>query len=90
MATMTVSLPDPMKDWVEELVSKGDFASSSDYVRAVIRRDRELREPNYQMTLEELRQLLEDSEASGISPRTVTEIFEAAKQAVAERRARFG
>lgn len=41
MATMTVSLPYPMKEWVEAQVRSGEYASSSDDVRDLIRRDRE-------------------------------------------------
>ncbi|MEO0653969.1 MAG: type II toxin-antitoxin system ParD family antitoxin [Pseudomonadota bacterium] len=41
MATMNVSLPDPMKDWVEDRTKDGRFANSSDYVRHLIRRDQE-------------------------------------------------
>ncbi len=44
MATMTVSLPDPMKDWIEAQISRGDYASVSDYVRDLVRRDRDRRE----------------------------------------------
>ncbi|MEX0305214.1 MAG: type II toxin-antitoxin system ParD family antitoxin [Leisingera sp.] len=39
MATMNVSLPDQMKDWVEEQARTGTYANSSDYVRDLIRRD---------------------------------------------------
>ncbi|MDB5528049.1 MAG: type toxin-antitoxin system ParD family antitoxin [Devosia sp.] len=90
MATMTVSLPDPMKDWIEEQVKRGDYASTSDYVRDAVRRDRDRRDPNYQYTLEEFQQMLEDSANSGISEKTPKEIFEEARQLVAARRARFG
>lgn len=90
MATMTVSLPDPMKDWIEEQVKTGAYSTASDYVRDAVRRDRDRRDPNYQMTIEDLRQLLDDSEASGISTKTPAEIFEEAKRLVAQRRARFG
>ncbi|MEO1153871.1 MAG: type II toxin-antitoxin system ParD family antitoxin [Pseudomonadota bacterium] len=41
MATMNVSLPDPMKDWVEGQTKDGRFANSSDYVRHLIRLDQE-------------------------------------------------
>jgi antitoxin ParD1/3/4 len=87
MATMTVSLPDPMKDWVEKLVEQGGYASTSDYVRDAIRRDRERREPEYQMTLDELKQMFEDSRRSGISTRTTSEVFEDARRYVARKRA---
>jgi len=40
MATMNVSLPDPMKAWVEERMKDGRFSNTSDYVRHLIRRDR--------------------------------------------------
>ena len=44
MTTMNVSLPDAMKDWVEECVKSGRYANASDYVRDLIRRDQEKRE----------------------------------------------
>jgi antitoxin ParD1/3/4 len=39
MVTMNISLPDPMKSWVEEQARSGRYANSSDYVRDLIRRD---------------------------------------------------
>lgn len=39
MATMNISVPDPMKDWVQSQIDEGKYASSSDYVRDLIRRD---------------------------------------------------
>jgi antitoxin ParD1/3/4 len=39
MATMNVSLPDPMKDWVEEQIKGGTYANASDYIRDLIRHD---------------------------------------------------
>ncbi|MEO0918751.1 MAG: type II toxin-antitoxin system ParD family antitoxin [Pseudomonadota bacterium] len=41
MATMNVSLPDQMKDWVESRAAHGRFSNSSDYVRSLIRQDQE-------------------------------------------------
>ena len=41
MATMNVSLPDPMKDWVEQQTQGGRYANASDYVRELIRRDQD-------------------------------------------------
>lgn len=41
MATMNVSLPDQMKDWVEDQLKDGTFSNTSDYVRHLIRRDQE-------------------------------------------------
>ena len=41
MATMNISLPDPMKNWIEEHLKDGTFSNSSDYVRHLIRKDQE-------------------------------------------------
>lgn len=41
MATMNVSLPDRMKDWVEAQAATGRYANASDYVRDLIRKDQE-------------------------------------------------
>jgi len=38
---MNISLPDPMKSWVENQSRSGRYANSSDYVRDLIRRDRQ-------------------------------------------------
>ncbi|MET0240820.1 MAG: type II toxin-antitoxin system ParD family antitoxin [Sphingobium sp.] len=39
MATMNVSLPDPLRDYVQNRIDSGHYASVSDYVRDLIRRD---------------------------------------------------
>ena len=39
MASMNVSVPDLMRDWVQSRIESGQYASVSDYVRALIRRD---------------------------------------------------
>lgn len=41
MATMNISLPDTMKQWVEQQGLSGRYSNSSDYVRDLIRRDHE-------------------------------------------------
>ena len=40
-ATMNISLPEPLKDHVRAQVATGDYANPSDYVRALIRADRQ-------------------------------------------------
>ncbi len=44
MATMNISLPNPMRDWVDQQVQGGRYSNNSDYVRDLIRRDQELRD----------------------------------------------
>lgn len=44
MATMNVSLPAPMKEWVERRAESGRYGNASDYVRDLIRRDQQRQE----------------------------------------------
>lgn len=41
MATMNISLPDAMRDWVEKQLESGLYANNSDYVRDLIRKDQQ-------------------------------------------------
>ena len=40
MATMNISLPDDMKDWIDAQAKAQGFATNSEYVRAMIRERR--------------------------------------------------
>ena len=39
MTSMNVSLPDQMKDWVENKINAGQYHNASEYVRDLIRKD---------------------------------------------------
>ena len=70
MASMNVSLPDPMRDWVQERIESGQYASVSDYVRDLIRHD--------QQTADQRQALVEaliEGERSGVSPLKVPDIL---------------
>ncbi|MBN9479938.1 MAG: type II toxin-antitoxin system ParD family antitoxin [Bordetella sp.] len=41
MSTMNISLPDPMKAFVDEQVAERGYGSSSEYVRDLIRKDKD-------------------------------------------------
>lgn len=71
MATMNVSLPDQMKDWIDSRVDGGSYSTASDYVRDLVRRDRDLQEK-----LTRLNELLAEGEASGISSRSPRAIID--------------
>ena len=60
MATMNISLPQQMKDWVEAQTADGKYANSSDYVRDLIRRDAEKR-----AKIAAMQDKLDEGEASG-------------------------
>jgi len=41
MSTMNISLPNSLKTFVDEQVSQGGYGTSSEYVRELIRKDRD-------------------------------------------------
>lgn len=66
-------MPDPMREWIEHRIKDGEYASTSDYLRDLVRRDRErLRHP--ELTIEQLRQIVLDARQSGLSARSTAEI----------------
>lgn len=73
MATMNVSLPDAMKDWVEGQAQTGRYSNASDYVRDLIRRDQERADK-----IAAMQSLVDRSLASGISAESVEDIFDQA------------
>lgn len=75
MATMNVSLPDPMKDWVEAQAQTGRYSNASDYIRDLIRRDQERADK-----LAELQRLITEGLESGVSTRSASEVLEAARK----------
>ncbi len=60
MATMNVSLPDQMKDWVENQAQSGRYSNSSDYVRDLIRKDQERA-----LKIASMQKLIDEGLASG-------------------------
>jgi len=76
MGTMNISLPDPMKSWVEDQAKSGRYANSSDYVRDLIRRDRARHEATA-----ELQAAIDDGLASGPATSIDREAFKARMRA---------
>lgn len=68
MATMNISLPDEMKDWVDSQVATGQYTGASDYIRDVLRRE--------QAMLARLQDIVDDAEASGFVDMTPGQLFE--------------
>jgi len=59
MSTMNVSLPDELRSYVDEQVNDGEYGSTSEYVRDLIRRDK---------NRQQLRRVLLDGAASSPGP----------------------
>lgn len=43
MTSLNISLPDPLKAYVEDRVASGDFGTPSEFIRNLIRQDKERR-----------------------------------------------
>jgi len=43
MTSLNISLPDPLRAYVEERVASGDFGTPSEFIRNLIRQDKEQR-----------------------------------------------
>lgn len=78
MATMNVSLPDAMKEWVEAQAGTGRYSNASDYVRDLIRRDQERADK-----VAELQKLITEGVESGISTRSIADVLQDARERVA-------
>ena len=85
MTTMTISLPDQMKRWIDARVEAGDYASASDYMRDLVRRDRARREwAGKVYSVDELRDLLAEARAGGASKLSVSDIRETGRRIAAQ------
>jgi antitoxin ParD1/3/4 len=65
MAQINISLPDALKHWADMRVSDGDYSSTSDYVRDLVRRDR-----MYAERMVEFRAAIDSGYASGFRETT--------------------
>lgn len=83
MATMNVSLPDPMKDWVDAQARSGRYSNASDYVRDLIRRDQERAGKRA-----EFQKLIDAGLESGVGDRSMEEIRDDARTEVAKAKRR--
>jgi|HubBroStandDraft_1064217.scaffolds.fasta_scaffold2906753_1 antitoxin ParD1/3/4 len=63
MASMNISVPDAMREWVQSRIESGEYASVSDYVRDLIRRDQNTQARR--LSVDDIRQTIEEGRASG-------------------------
>lgn len=73
MATMNVSLPHPMKEWVEAQAKTGRYSNASDYVRDLIRKD-QMRSDK----IAAMQHFVDEGLQSGAGTRSRDELFAAA------------
>jgi len=59
MTSLNISLPEPLREWIETQVKRGRYGNASEYMRELIRRDQE------QQAQERLEALLLEGIGSG-------------------------
>ena len=77
MATMNVSLPGALKDWVEGRAQTGRYSNASDYVRDLIRRDQER-----DAKISAMQSLVTEAVEGGVSPRSTRDILAIARRQI--------
>jgi antitoxin ParD1/3/4 len=84
MADITITISDTAKDWIEAQARDGGFANVGEFVSDLVIRERiRLGED---LSLDEVRQMVQTSRDSGISARSVDEIFAEAEKIVARQK----
>ena len=81
MPQLNISVTNGLKDWADARVAEGSYASTSDYVRDLMRRDRDETEQ-----LAWLQAEIDKGRTSGVIERPATEVL---AEIVAKHRARY-
>jgi antitoxin ParD1/3/4 len=76
MIRHTISVPEPLSQYIEGRIAEGQYGNVSEYFRDLVRRDQERR----QSAIDELKSLIDKAEASGISDLTMDQIREKARK----------
>ena len=70
MAQMNISVPEGLKKWAEQRVAEGRYASTSDYMRDLMRRDQEEAEEIAWLQAE-----IDKGRASGVLEQDASEVL---------------
>lgn len=79
MQTMNISLPDSMKEFVEEQVTQGQYSSVSEYIRGLVRADQKRK------AKEQLEETLMAALSSGEPIDVTPEMWEGLRQEIRAR-----
>lgn len=82
MATMNISLPDLLKQFIDKEVQEGNFSSTSDYMRDLVRQRQRAKAETT------LKQLIAEGLASGSAGQVTADTFERMRQDLRQRNAR--
>ena len=70
MIRHTISIPEPMSEYLNHQINSGQYGNISEYFRDLIRQDQQ----KTQSDIKKLRLLLEKAEASGVSKLSLDDI----------------
>lgn len=79
MTSLNISLPEPLRDWIEAQVKRGRYGNASEYLRELIRRDQE------RQAQERLEELLLEGVKSGLASPLTKQDWAELRADVAER-----
>lgn len=71
MTKHTIALPEPIAEYVDRRLADGHYASLSEYFADLVAKEMAERE----VAVEQLRGLLDEAEDSGVSERSIDEVF---------------
>ena len=63
MASIVVSAPDAVSEWVQRRIESGEYSSASDYLLELIRRDQNALAP--ELKIDDIRRTIAESRAQG-------------------------
>ena len=75
MASMNISLPDPMREWVEQQMQSGRYDNASEYMRDLIRHDQDRAQK-----VAAMQRLVDEAMHSPDSDKSLSEIRAIARQ----------
>lgn len=75
MASMNISLPSPMRDWVEQQMKSGRYDNASEYMRDLIRHDQDRASK-----IAAMQRLVDEAMATEDSDKSLSEIRAIARQ----------
>jgi antitoxin ParD1/3/4 len=76
MANVNVSMPDPMKQWVDGQAKSGRYLDAGDYIRNLIRQDQERT-----TKISAMQRLVDEGLASGTADETMEDILQSLQDA---------
>ena len=70
MAQLTVLLPPVLNDWIDARLAQGEYADAADYLRDLVRRDREGADRRW------LKAMIDEGLASGVVDRDIDAVLD--------------